>query len=333
MTFPWTRASKPVGDDVARLDAAPGIEGMIPKSGIDSVTLAPGKHPETFGEKGHSRLWPGLTALVFLTLLAGLYAGILRDLAWQWWDDSNYTHGFLVPIFSGLLIWHRRKQLTALPVEGSWVGLPVLFLGIGALLLGDVGSENFLMRSSLIVILVGLVLFHLGWQFLRVLAFPLLFLFFMVPLPATLFYAVAFPLQNLAARNAAWALDTLGVPVLLDGNIIHLTKQSLGVAEACSGIRSLISLLSVSVGWAVLTLSGFWAMAIFVAAVVPIAILANAGRVVVTGLIGQWFGAEYAQGFFHTFSGWLVFVFAFLCLLGVHRTIRLVQARRENRTP
>jgi len=315
MIPPRTRASEHVGDDVARLEVAPGIAGTTSKSGI-----------------GYSRLWPGLTALVFLALLAGLYAGILRDLARQWWDDSNYTHGFLVPIFSALLIWHRRKQLTALPVEGSWVGLPVLLLGIGALLLGDLGSENFLMRSSLIVILVGLILFHLGRQVLRVLAFPLLFLFFMVPLPSTLFYAVAFPLQNLAARNAAWALDTLGVPVLLDGNIIHLTKQSLGVAEACSGIRSLISLLFVSVGWAVLTLPGFWAMAIFVAAVVPITILANAGRVVVTGLIGQWFGVEYAQGFFHTFSSWLVFVFAFLCLLGVHRTIRLVQGRRENRT-
>jgi exosortase len=272
-------------------------------------------------------------ALIFLTLLAALYAGILRDLAWQWWDDSNYTHGFLVPIFSGVLLWQRRKQLAALPAEGSWIGLPVLLLGIGALLLGDIGSENFLMRTSLIAILVGLVLFLLGSRVLRVVAFPLLFLIFMVPLPSTLFYAVALPLQTLAARNAAWTLETLGVPVLLDGNVIHLTKQSLGVAEACSGIRSLISLFSVSVGWAVLTLSGFWAMAIFVAAVVPITILANAGRVVVTGLIGQWLGFEYAQGFFHTFSSWLVFVFAFLCLLGVHRTIRLVQARRERRGP
>src|SRR5215471_4436804 len=305
---------------------------MIPEPGAESVALTRGQDPNAVA--GEARPGPRVVVvgLVFLALLAALYTGILRDLARQWWDDSNYTHGFLVPIFSGVLIWQRRKQLAALPVEGSWIGLPVLLLGIGALLLGDVGSENFLMRSSLIILLVGLVLFHLGRQFLRVLAFPLLFLFFMVPLPATLFYAVAFPLQNLAARNAAWMLDMLGVPVLLDGNIIHLTKQSLGVAEACSGIRSLISLLSVSVGWAVLTLPGIWAMAIFVAAVIPITIVANAGRVVITGLIGQWFGLEYAQGFFHTFSSWLVFVFAFLCLLGVHSTIRLVQTWREKRT-
>ena len=328
----WTRASKSAGEAVAGL-AASSIAETIPKSGAEPARLTPeGPVPEALVGRGHNP-WAGLVALMLLALLMALYAGILRDLAWQWWDDSNYTHGFLVPIFSGVLLWQRRKQLAALPTEGSWIGLPVLLLGIGTLLLGDIGSENFLMRSSLIVILAGLVLFLLGSRVLRVVAFPLLFLIFMVPLPSSLFYAVALPLQTFAARNAAWTLDTLGVPVLLDGNVIHLTKQSLGVAEACSGIRSLISLLSVSVGWAVLTLSGFWAIAIFVAAVVPITIVANAGRVVVTGLLGQWFGVEYAQGFFHTFSSWLIFVFAFLCLLGVHSTIRLVQARRAKRTP
>ncbi len=280
-----------------------------------------------------SGLRAGLVALVLLGLLVGLYGGVLRDLAWQWWDDPNYTHGFLVPLFSGFLVGQRRKQLAALPTKGSWIGLPLLLAGVGALLLGDLAAENFLMRSSLIVVLAGLVLFHLGRDSFRVLAFPLLFLFFMVPLPATLFYAMAFPLQSLAARNAAWMLDTLGVPVLLDGNIIHLTKQSLGVAEACSGIRSLISLFSVAVAWAALTLPGVWSMAVFVVAVIPITILANAGRVVITGLIGQWFGVDYAQGFFHTFSSWLVFVFAFVCLLATHALIRLVQSRWRSREP
>ena len=306
--------------------------GTIPAPGAESGALTPDRHgPDALAGKGH--LWAGLAALVFLGVLAGLYAGILRDLARQWWDDPNYTHGFLVPIFSGFLVWQRRKQLAALPVKGSWIGLPVLLAGLGALLLGEIGAENFLMRSSLVVVLAGLVLFHLGRDIFRVLAFPLLFLFFMVPLPATLFYAMAFPLQSLAARNAAWTLDMLGVPVLLDGNIIHLTKQSLGVAEACSGIRSLISLFSVAVAWAALTLPGVWSMAVFVAAVIPITILANAGRVVITGLIGQWFGVDYAQGFFHTFSSWLVFVFAFVCLLATHALIRLVQSRWRSRGP
>jgi exosortase len=310
------------------------VGGTIPERQTAS-SLSARKSPSLDVLTGRARPGPraGLIILVFLGLLAGLYGGILRDLARQWWDDPNYAHGFLVPLFSGFLVWQRRKQLAALPANGSWIGLPVLLAGVGALLLGEIGAELFLMRSSLIVILAGLVLFHLGRESFQVLAFPLLFLFFMVPLPATLFYAVAFPLQSLAARNAAWMLDALGVPVLLDGNVIHLTKQSLGVAEACSGIRSLISLFSVAVAWAALTLPGIFAMAVFVAAVVPITILANGGRVVITGLIGQWFGVEYAEGFFHTFSSWLVFVFAFVCLVGIHSLIRLVQSRWQKRAP
>jgi len=275
----------------------------------------------------------GFPLLLTLGLLIALYAGILRDLAWQWWDDPNYTHGFMVPLFSAYLVWQRRAKLAALTVEGTWLGLPLLLAGVAVLLVGDLAAENFLMRSSLVVVIAGLILFHLGWEWFRAVSFPLLFLFFMVPLPAIVLYAVAAPLQTLAARNAAWTLDVIGVPVLLDGNVIHLTRQSLGVAEACSGVRSLISVLSVAVAWAALSLPGFWSRAVFVVAVVPITILANSVRVVLTGLIGQWFGAEYAQGFFHTFSSWLVFVVAFACLLGVHSALRLLLSRWRVATP
>ena len=268
-------------------------------------------------------------ALAFVVILGVLYWSIARDLARQWWDDENYSHGFLVPIFSGYLVWQRRARLAALVPDGSWFGFPVLLAGVGMLILGEIGAENFLARSSLIVILAGLVLFHLGTPFFRLLAFPLAFLLFMVPLPATLFYAVASPLQSLAARNAASVLDLLGVPVLLDGNVIHLSQISLGVTEACSGIRSLISLLALAVAWAALTIPGLWGKALLVASTVPITVVANAGRVVATGLIGQWFGVRYARGFFHTFSGWIIFLLAFAGLLVVHALIRMVEARRE----
>lgn len=266
-------------------------------------------------------------APALLVPLAVLYGPILRELAWDWWEDPNYSHGFLVPLFSGFVVWQRRKRLARLAPRGSWLGLPVLLGGIAMLVLGEVGAENFLRRASLIVILAGLAMLHLGPAIARVLAFPLGFLLFMVPLPAILFYALTLRLQALAAANATWALDLLGVPVLLDGNVIHLSQLSLGVTEACSGIRSLISLLALAVVWAHVALPGVGAMAVLVASAVPITVVANGGRVVATGLIGESFGVQYAEGFFHAFSGWAIFLAAFACLLTVHAAIRLVAAR------
>ena len=263
--------------------------------------------PSLNGERAPvpARPWPRLLllSLGLLAILTALYWSIMRDLSIQWWDDDNYNHGFLIPIFSGFLLWQERHRLRAIEPAGSWLGLPVLLGGIAILLLGDIGAENFLMRSSLLVILGGLVLFLAGRQTLRAVRFPLGYLLFMIPLPGIIFYAITFPLQRIAAEQAAWALDLLGVPVLLDGNIIHLSQISLGVTEACSGIRSLISLLAGAAAWAYLMLPPGWLAVAFVASAVPITILANSARVVATGLIGQWFGVEYASGFFHEFAG------------------------------
>lgn len=265
---------------------------------------------------------PAIAALIPGAIVVALYWPILSNLATQWWSDANYTHGFLVPLFSAFLIWRERVAVTAVTTGGNLSGLAVLVGGLGLLMLGSIGSENFLMRTSLIVVLGGLVLFHLGAQVLRVVFFPLAFLFFMVPLPGVIFYAITFPLQRLAAEQAAWTLDTLGVPVLLDGNVIHLSQITLGVTEACSGIRSLISLLASAVAWAYLTLPLGLAAVGFVLAAIPITIFANAARVVATGLIGQWFGVEYASGFFHEFAGLAVYLFAVLGLAGVYGIAR-----------
>lgn len=293
-----------------------------------SHTFQPSMNGERAPTPAHSSLRVILLSLVLLAVLTMLYWSIMRDLGIQWWDDDNYNHGFLIPVFSGFLMWRERHRLRAIEPAGSLLGLPVLVGGIALLVLGDVGAENFLMRSSLLVILAGLILFLAGRESLRAVRFPLSYLLFMIPLPGIVFYAVTFPLQRLAAEQAAWALDVLGVPVLLDGNVIHLSQISLGVTEACSGIRSLISLLAGAAAWAYLMLPAGWLAVLFVAAAVPITILANAARVVATGLIGQWFGVEYASGFFHEFAGWVVYIFAFVSLLGVYALIQLVHRHR-----
>jgi exosortase len=153
-------------------------------------------------------------------------------------------------------------------------------------------------------------------------AFPLGFLLFMIPLPATVFYAITFPLQSFAASQAATILEWIGIPVLLDGNVIHLSQLSLGVTEACSGIRSLISLLAGAAAWAYLAMPGGWVAVLFVASAIPVTIIANIARVVLTGIIGQQWGVEYASGFFHEFAGWGIYLFAFGCLFGIHALIR-----------
>lgn len=284
---------------------------------------------------GRSRQWSGLALpiLLIVVVLGLLYRGILRDLAVQWWDDPNYSHGFLVPLFSGFLLWQQRHELRRLTPSGTMLGVAVLVAGILELMLGDLGAENFLMRSSLLVIVSGLILFHLGPQVLRAVAFPLGFMIFMIPLPATLFYAITFPLQSFAASQAATILESIGIPVLLDGNVIHLSQLSLGVTEACSGIRSLISLLAGAAAWAYLAMPRGWIAVLFVAAAIPVTIIANVARVVLTGIIGQQWGVEYASGFFHEFAGWGIYLFAFACLFGihalVHSTLRMVARRNR----
>ena len=283
-----------------------------------NVVAIPGKNATPLVARPATLVGIGV---IFLFVLGAIYKDVLAGLVLDWWNDPNYSHGFLVPFFSAYLVWDKRGELRTLPVTGSWLGFPLLLAGIALLLLGVVGAEDFLVRSSLIVVLAGLVWMHLGSELFRRLLFPLAFLFFMIPPPFIVFNSIAFPLQGIAAGNATWALDTLGVPVLRDGNVLHLARLTLGVTEACSGIRSLISLLALAVAWAHLAIPGMVSKALFVASAVPITIVANAARVVLTGIIGQWLGVEYATGFFHTFSGWLVFVAAAVCLFGVHALI------------
>ena len=293
-----------------------------------SVEISTNRRGE-FRERDHGGLRAALLAAGVVVMLVGLYARVLPLWLQDLWDDPNYSHVFIVPIISGFVLWQRRRDLAAQPIRGSWRGLPLLLAGAGALILGDIGDETFLMRTSLIVILVGLVLLNLGSGILRVIAFPLLFFLFMVPMPAIFFYAITARLQTLAAESGASVLDLLGVPILLDGNVMHLSRLTLGVTEACSGIRSLMTLVALGVAWAYLMLPKRWMQVVLVVAVLPITILANAGRIVMTALVARWLGVEYAEGFFHFFSGWLIFVLALLGLLAVHGLLRAVSPRRD----
>lgn len=269
-----------------------------------------------------------LGTFLVLGALTLVYWRVLLRLVDAWIVDGNYSHGFLIVPLAALFAWERRARLQAAEIQGSWWGLVVLAGGISVLLAGLLGSELFLSRISLLGTVAGIILFLYGWAHLWILAFPLAFLFLMIPIPAIIFNQIALPLQFFASRVGESAISAAGIPVLREGNVLVLANTTLEVAEACSGIRSLMSLIALGIVYGYFTDRRFWVRALIVASAVPVAILANGARVAGTGMVAHWIGPQAAEGFFHEFSGWIVFIFAFALILVIQRFIlKFVPAR------
>jgi len=268
------------------------------------------------------------TALI-TGLLLWLYYPTLIHLVGQWWTDPNFSHGFFVPLFSAFVVWQERSRLALLSPQPSWWGLLFLGFGLCVLVVGQLGAELFLSRVSLLIVLAGLIVLFLGWTFFRVLLFPWAFLLLMVPIPAIIFNQIAFPLQLLASKVASTTLPWMGVPVLREGNVIILPAMALEVADACSGIRSLMSLTTLAVIYGYLMERKIGPRVLLALASIPIAVIANSLRVVGTGLLVQYWDPDKAQGFFHEFQGWLMFVASLAMLYLLHRTVRIFWPEEE----
>jgi exosortase len=266
---------------------------------------------------------------VLAALVGWMYHGVLPDLVLDWWDKGDNSHGFLVPLVSLYVAVKRRDLLRAMPARPSIAGGLLLGLGILALLAGAVGAVQYVERTSLVVVLAGLIAFNLGWAQLGVLSFPVLYLLMAIPPPNIIVNAVAFPLQLLAARGAEQLLYLLHIPVLREGNIIELAHTTLEVAEACSGIRSLVSLLALGLCFAYLFHKGWIARTVLTLSAVPIAVVTNVARVAGTGVLAQYFGARAAEGFYHGFSGWFLFMTGLALLALESVLIRRLMRRRE----
>ena len=277
-----------------------------------------------------SKLLPWWQAVTLILLLSWLYASILFHLAQQWWHDPNFSHGIFVPLFSLFVLWQERARLAALPAAPSAWGLLIAAFALCVLTVGVLGAELFLARFSLLLLIAGLVIYFLGWRFFRAVLFPWAFLILMIPIPAILFTQITFPLQILASKLAALVLPLAGVPVLREGNIIHLPAMSLEVAQACSGIRSLLSLMTLSIIYGFLTETRIVIRVFLALASIPIAVAANSLRIVGTGLLVQYWGPERAEGFFHLFSGWLIFVVSLVMLFLLHQLLRLGEPAEED---
>jgi exosortase len=287
--------------------------------------------PIASAEDSHS--WLALWQAVILVAVIGfLYRSILWNLVGQWWTDPNFSHGFFVPMFSAFVVWRDREKLRKIPVRRSWWGLPVVVASLMTLVVGILGAELFLSRTSLILLLGGLVIYFAGWPLFRALLFPWFFLFLMVPIPSIVFNQITLPLQFFASQLATHILRMLGVPVLREGNIIILPSMPLEVAEACSGIRSLMSLGTMAIIYGYFVDSKVWRRVSLALLALPVAVAANAIRIVGTGLTVQYWDPDKGQGFFHEFSGWLIFVVSLAMLFGLHSLLRAIDRSTNKAT-
>jgi exosortase len=279
--------------------------------------------PPTLQSPQNAQL-PWERVLWFGALLIGAYAPILWALVKQWNTDGDMGHGFFVPLIAGYIVWQKRHELVATPASPNWFGLAVVLYGAAQLVIATLGVELFLARTAFVISVIGCVLFLGGFGVVRKLAFPLLLLFFMVPIPSVIFNGITFPLQILASRAAEQALDLMQIPVLREGNILEMAEQRLSVVEACSGIRSLLSLTFLALVYGHFFERRIWVRVLLLVATMPIAILANASRVTLTGVLTDMGKPELAEGFFHTASGWVIFMVALMILLAFHQMVRRV---------
>lgn len=269
-----------------------------------------------------TKSWLLFTILV--VSFGGLYHDIIAKLVHDWLSDDNYSHGFLIPIIAAYLFWQRREKISKLSLQPSNVGFIVFGVGLFLFFVANIGAELFTMRFSMLVVFWGMIIFLLGFEAGKATLIPIAYLIFMIPLPAIIWNKIAFPLKLFATKMAVGVIRWLDISVYREGNIIHLSNATLQVVDACSGMRSLTSLLALSAAFAFITRhSRMKKWALFLSAI-PIAIFVNVIRLTVTAVLAQHFGAGVAQGFLHELSGILVFIFAIFCLYMFHLGLRKI---------
>jgi exosortase len=241
-------------------------------------------------------------------------------------------HGFFVPLVVGFIIWQRREELAEVEVRPNWWGLVVVLFGAVQMMLGTLGVELFTSRAAFVVTVIGSVWFLGGTAILKKLVFPLALLFLMVPIPAVVYNQVTFKLQLLASRLADSSLEILSVPVVREGNILELPNMHLQVVEACSGIRSLLTLTFLSLVYGYLFEKRLWVRVALFMSTIPIAILANGSRITATGILSQ-VKPELAEGFFHESTGWILFLISLGLLVVFHGILVLGCRWIERRKP
>jgi len=267
-----------------------------------------------------SRVDVALLLLIFLAL-AGLYYPVAIKLTKVWLMNDNYSHGFFIPFVSLYMVYTLRKELRQLPVEPTNLGIVFLAIGLCQLVFATMGSEFFLKRISFIPLLFGIILFLFGTKYARKLAVPVLYLLFMIPLPTIIWNKIAFPMQLFSTKLTAMVIQLLGIPVLREGNILHLMDTTLEVVDACSGLRSLTTIFALSAAIIWFTHCSTVKKWVFFFMAAPIAVAANIIRLVFTAVLASYYGPEMAEGFLHEFSGIVTFLLGMVMLMVLKKVL------------
>jgi exosortase len=246
--------------------------------------------------------------LIFFFLFHKAIAKLVSD----WSSDPNFSHGFLIPFVALYMVWYKKDEITQLDCNPSNTGLLIVFLGMALHVAGNIGSELFTMRFSMIVTLAGIIVYLYGWPVLRTVLVPVAYLIMMIPIPAIIWNKIAFPLQLFSAGLSSRAIALLGIPVFREGNILHLANTSLEVIDACSGLRSLTSLLALTGAFAFLAPLRTTEKWILFFSAIPIAVAVNVIRLTITGAMAAWISPDTAHGFLHDMSGLIIFGAALL---------------------
>ncbi|KAF5052725.1 Transmembrane exosortase [anaerobic digester metagenome] len=260
--------------------------------------------------------------LAFVVLLGAVYHSIVHEMVLDWAKDDNYSHGFLVPVIAGYLAFMRKDDLLQSEVRPADAGLGIVALGLLLLFLGWLGTEYFTMRSSMVIILAGAVLYLLGWRIFTILLAPLAYLLLMVPIPYIIYDAAAFPLKLFVTKVSVLSMKALGVVVLQEGNILMFPNITLEVADACSGLRSIMSLLALGAAYAFVFFPRVRDRVVLILSTLPIAVFTNCLRVIATGILAQYFGSAAAEGFFHEFAGLFVFAGAVVMFVALGAVLK-----------
>jgi exosortase len=256
----------------------------------------------------------------FSALLGLVFFPVIRSMVTEWFALEEMGHAFFVPIVAGYIVWVEQERILATPIKRFYPAIALIVWGFFQMVLGFLGADFFVARTALVISLAGVIWTLAGTAVLRKLAFPLFLLLFMIRIPLFLYQQMTFPLQIFASQVATTVLNSIGIPVMRDGNVLELPSQKLQVIEACSGIRSLLSLTFLSLAYSYFFDRRAWMRPVLFIATIPIAVAANAFRVTMTGVLTE-YNKKLADGFFHSFEGWLIFMVALLALIGTHRLI------------